>query len=78
MATTRKPKLDTIIRGTRVRVYASRSEYEVVFGNDDVADPDAYVMCYPKIGDAFAWADQGVLDYQRSQQGRPNNGGNKP
>lgn len=68
MASKRKPKLDAMIRGVQVRVYASRSEYEALVGPGDIDDPNAFVMCYPKIGDAFAWADQAALDYQREMK----------
>lgn len=54
----RQPKFDDTIDGVRVRVYATRSEYEVVFDDDDIADPTAEVWCYPKIGDPSAWAHQ--------------------
>lgn len=64
MASKKKPKFDRVVRGLRVRVYATRDSYEVIFGDDaDIADPEAYVMVYPKIGDGSAWLDQGRLDY---------------
>lgn len=59
----KQPKCDLVLDGVRVRVYATRTEYEVVFNDDDVNDPDAFVMVYPKIGDGGAWAHQGRLDY---------------
>lgn len=58
----RQPKVDEVIEGTRVRVYATRSEFEVLVGDGDIADPEAPVWCYPKIGTADAWARQGWLD----------------
>ena len=61
--TTRKPKLDEVINGIRVRVYASRSEYEVVFNDDDVDDQAAQVRCYPKFFGLNAAAHQGRLEY---------------
>jgi hypothetical protein len=60
---TRKPKLDEVIKGVRVRVYATRSEYEVVFNDDDVDDPAAQVLCYPKTAGPNAWAHQGRAEY---------------
>lgn len=62
----RKPKFDGEIDGVRVRVYATRSEYEVVFDNDDIDDPNAEVLCYPKRGDASTWAHQGRLERSSS------------
>ena len=60
----RKPKLDEVIKGVRVRVYATRSEYEVVFNDDDVDDPEAQVLCYPKMaGGPNVWAHQGRAEY---------------
>lgn len=64
MATKKQPKVDLVIDGLRIRVYAVRGGYEVIYGDDaDIADKDAYVMCYPKIGDGTAWAHQARLDY---------------
>jgi hypothetical protein len=62
--TTRKPKFDEVIKGVRVRVYATRSEYEVVFNDDDVDDPNVLVWCYPKMGPPNIWADQARLEYK--------------
>ena len=61
--TTRKSKLDEVINGIRVRVYATRSEYEVVFNDDDVHDLNAQVLCYPRVGGPEPWARQGRLEY---------------
>jgi hypothetical protein len=61
--TTRKPKLDEVIKGVRVRVYATRSEYEVVFNDDDVDDTSAQVLCYPKMGGLNVWAHQARAEY---------------
>ena len=58
----RQPRLDTVIDGTRVRVYATRSEYEVIFGDDDISDPGAEVLCYPKVGFPGMWARQGLAE----------------
>ena len=60
---TRKPKFDGVITGTRVRVYATRTEYEVIFGDDDISDPEAEVFCYPKIGLPSMWANQGLAEH---------------
>lgn len=60
----RQPKFDDVIDGVRVRVYATRSEYEVIFNDDDIADPNADVTLYPKIGEPSAWAQQGRLEYR--------------
>lgn len=57
----RQPKFDEVIRGVRVRVYATRTVYEVIFDDDDISDPDADVICYPKIGLPSDWAQQGRL-----------------
>lgn len=64
-ATRKKPKFDDVIDGTRVRVYATRIEYEVVFDDDELDDPDAEVLVYPKIGTPDAWAHQGRLERGR-------------
>jgi hypothetical protein len=58
----RAPKLDQVIDGTRVRVYATRTEYEVIFGDDDIAAPDAGILRYPKLGYPEMWARQGLLE----------------
>lgn len=60
---TRKPKFDAILDGIRVRVFATRTEYEVVFKDDDIADPAAQVLCYPKVGEPSIWARQGRAEY---------------
>jgi hypothetical protein len=60
----RQPKFDEVINGVRVRVYATRSEYEVVFNDDDVDDLTAQVLCYPKMGDVDTWAHQGRAEYK--------------
>ncbi len=52
-----------MLDGVRVRVYSTRTEYEVIFNDDDIADPNAQVMCYPKFGTVNAWAHQGRADY---------------
>jgi hypothetical protein len=62
----RQPKIDKIIDGVRVRVFATRSEFEVLFNDGDIEDDDAYVLIYPKFGDASIWAAQGRLDYRAS------------
>jgi hypothetical protein len=58
----RRPKFDQVIDGVRVRVYATRSEYEVIFEEDDIADPAAAVLCYPKLGWPSDWAKQGLAE----------------
>jgi hypothetical protein len=60
----RQPKFDDTIDGVRVRVYATRSDYEVIFNDDDIADMAAQVLVYPKIGDVAVWAKQGRLQYE--------------
>ena len=60
MPANRKPKFDQVIEGTRVRVYATRSEYEVIFDDDDIADPASPVLLYPKVGYPEIWAKQGL------------------
>jgi hypothetical protein len=62
MPTKRQPKFDQVINGTRVRVYATRSEYEVIFNDDDIADPASEVLCYPKAGLPAVWAKQGLAE----------------
>lgn len=56
----RTPKFDEIIDGTRVRVYATRSEFEVIFDDDAIDNPEAEVLCYPKVGLPSMWAKQGL------------------
>lgn len=63
MATKKKPKYDEVLDGVRVRVYATRAGYEIVYNDDDIDDPNANVMIYPKVGPAEAWATQGRLEY---------------
>lgn len=60
----RQPKVDRIIDGVRVRIYASRSDYEAVFNDDDIDDPAAQVLLYPKAGSADVWADQARIEYK--------------
>lgn len=60
----KQPKFDDVIDGVRVRVYATRQEFEVIYNDDDIEDSAAQVRCYPKIGPADAWAHQGRLDYK--------------
>ena len=65
---TRKPRFDEVIDGVRVRVFAARTEYEVVFGDTDVSDPEAEVFCYPKVGTADVWARQARLEFGAKAQ----------
>ena len=60
----RQPKVDQVIRDVRVRVYASRTAYEVIFGNDDIEDMEAEVLLFPKLGTAEIWAAQGRTEYK--------------
>jgi|GEM_PF-2808087 hypothetical protein len=60
--TKRTPKFDEVINGTRVRVFATRSEYEVVLFDDDPDAPETDVWCYPKIGTPDIWARQALRD----------------
>jgi hypothetical protein len=62
----RKPKLDEVVDGVRVRVYATRTEYEVIFDDDDIDDPNADVMLYPKLGEPATWARQGLAERSRN------------
>lgn len=55
----RQPKVDEIIDGIRVRVYATRTEYEVIFNDDDIDDREAKVMVYPKSFGSYGAAHQG-------------------
>lgn len=45
---TRRPKYEGEHDGTRVRVFATRTDLEVIYGDADIDDPDADVMVYPK------------------------------
>jgi hypothetical protein len=47
----------------RVRVFATRSEFEVVFNDDDIDDPSAQVLCYPKFLGVNTSAHQARLEY---------------
>jgi hypothetical protein len=60
----RQPKFDEVLNGTRVRVYATRSEYEVLIGDGMIEDPEADVWCYPKLGIPSTWAAQALAEYQ--------------
>lgn len=64
---TRKPKFDEVLDGVRVRVFATRSEFEVLCGEEDIDDPAAFVWCYPKVGPPDAWAAQARLQYRSEQ-----------
>ena len=60
---TRKPKFDEVLDGVRVRVFSTRSEFEVVFNDDDIDDPIAQVLCYPKFFGVNTSAHQARLEY---------------
>lgn len=60
----RKPKFDEVIDGIRVRVFATRTEYEVIFNDDDIDNADSNVMLYPKVGLPSVWAHQGRAEYK--------------
>lgn len=62
MTTKRQPKVDTTFEGVRVRVYATRSEYECLIGEGEIDDPEAHVMIYPKVGGPEAWAHQAFIE----------------
>lgn len=70
MPKVKQPKYDEVLEGIRVRTFVVGREYVVVFHDDDVDDPKARAMCYPKMGDPekapAAWAAQGRLDYDRN------------
>lgn len=59
----RSPKLDRVIDGVRVRVFTTRTECEVLFGDDDYDDPEANVLVYPKVFGVEGAAAQGRLEY---------------
>lgn len=61
----------------RVRVYSTRQEYEVLIGDEDIANPDAPVWCFPKIGDGLMWADEGVRAYAADLAAADLNGKNE-
>jgi len=61
----RKPRYEVVINGVRVRVYATRNEYEVVFNDDDIDDMASEVYCYPESGGPEVWAEQGYVEYDR-------------
>lgn len=64
MPSKKKPKFDGEIDGLRVRVYSTRSDYEVIFGDEDIEDPEAYVLSYWKgLGPPDVIARQGRLEY---------------
>lgn len=60
----KQPKFDDTIDGVRVRVYATRSEFEALVGDGEIDDPEASVWCFPKIGTPDAWAHQAVLNHK--------------
>lgn len=67
MAAARKPKFDEVLDGVRVRIYATRSEYEAIFNDDDITDPEAEVIVFPKLGGPgapTAWAHQARIMYR--------------
>ncbi len=64
----RQPKFDEVLDGVRVRVYATRQGFEVIFNDDDYEDQDIDCMCYPKVGTARTWASQARLDYNSLQK----------
>ncbi len=63
MASKRESKYDQVIDGIRTRVYATRTEYEVIFNDDDIADPGSQVLCYPKFMGISVAARQGRAEY---------------
>ena len=54
------------IDGIRVRVYARRTEYEVLLGEGSINDPQAEVWAFPKVGTPSTWAHQAVLNQGRA------------
>lgn len=60
----RQPEHEETIDGVRVRVYATRSQFEALIGDGDIDDPSAEVWEYPKIGTARDWAHQAVLQHK--------------
>jgi hypothetical protein len=58
----RQPKYDGEIEGVRVRVYATRSEYEALVGDGEIDDPEAPVWVFPKMLGVGAAAHQAVLN----------------
>lgn len=62
MPAKRKPRLDQVFDGVRVRVYGTRSEWEVIFDDDDIGNPDANVLVYPKRLNVLVAARQGLLE----------------
>lgn len=63
----RKPEYETVIKGVRVRVYATRNEYEVIFNDEDIADVASEVYRYPKIGGRYRAAIKGYIEYSESR-----------
>lgn len=58
----RKVKYETEIDGVRYRVYATRSELEVLIGEGDIGDPSANVWVYPKVIGPYSAARQAHND----------------
>ncbi len=67
----RKPKFDEVLDGVRVRVYATKGEYEALRGDGDIDNPQAFVWCYPRIGPPDAWAAQARLQYRVESEKTP-------
>jgi hypothetical protein len=58
----KQPKFDQVIRDVRVRVYASRTEYEVLFGSTrEIEDREAHVLVYPAAATKRAAPDSGSV-----------------
>lgn len=51
MSSKRKPKYDGVLGGVRVRVYTTRTDREVVFGDDEIDAPGTEVWFYPRVLD---------------------------
>lgn len=69
----RRPILDTTRKLNdvqeqlvRVRVFATRSEYEVLIGEQEIDDPEAPVWCFPKSIPAVLCVDQAIANERNS------------
>lgn len=58
MGSRKRPTWEGDIDGIHIRVYATRTSYECIAGDEDISDPKSNVWVYPKTGNAGVWAHQ--------------------
>jgi hypothetical protein len=63
----KRPKYEEMRDGLRIRVYTTRTEYEVLIGDEDYEDPEAEVWVFPKVGGILMWVGQAILSHKSNE-----------